>query len=294
MNLPRDHLTRAVLITLGSVFVLSSMMAFSKLASPYYTPIEVAFWRNLIALIPVAILIFSRRGLHIPPMGKPGAMVARSVLGTLAIVLSFTAYAQLPMADVNAITMSSALLIMVLAHFFLDETMTRARATAVMVGLIGVIIVLQPSGAFAPLGTLCAVGSAFTASIMRLFLRHLGKTEDALTVTFYFLLIGTFVLALPLPFIGRIPDMAHFWLLLVVGGCGALGQFLNTLSYKYGEASFISVLAYSQLLFMIPYDYFLWSHAPALTTLVGGGVIIASNVYIVMTERKMVKDSAGQ
>ena len=110
-----------------------------------------------------------------------------------------------------------------------------------------------------------------------------------MSMTFYFLAIGTVFTFVWMPFIGHWPSVKTLPMLAVIGMCGAMGQYLNALSYKYGDASFVGVFVYTQLLWAIPFDYFLWDHAPHTYTLIGGGVIAASNIVMVFVERRRLR-----
>lgn len=282
----------AFIIGLSSVFMLALVLLLSKLLAPSYTPMELVFWRNLIATIPLLILLLRRDGLKIPTISQPRPMIGRTILGSVSLVLSFTAYANLPMADASAIIMASTLFLMVLAHFYLGERLRRDRAIAVGVGLIGVLVLLQPSGAFSLVGTSAAIGAALLLGMMRVMLRQLGKTDNALNVTFYYAFGGLLFSSLWMPFVGHWPALNTLWLLLLMGLCGALGQYLNSQAYRYAEATFVNILIYNQLIFMGLFDWFIWHHPPAHHTLIGGGIIVGSNIALLLVERHKQRPTA--
>lgn len=286
MKMPRDHITLAALSAIAAVFFLILMNVFAKLANPFYTPVEAVFWRNIIALMFIWPLVLRKYGPRLPDMGKPVAMTIRAVLGSMTLVLTFSAYAALPMANANAITLSAPLLVGLGAALFLGEHVTMRRIICTLLGLCGTLIVLQPSAGISVYGALMAVGAATSMSAMRLLLRHLGKSEDPLAMTFYFLLIGAIFAAIPLPFVGHVPELHTVWMLVAIGLCGAFGQFFNSISYKYADASFTGMFVYTQLVWSIPFDFFIWHNNPAITTLIGAAIIIGSNLYIVLHERK--------
>lgn len=281
-----SSLTYAALSALGATFFLFMMSVLGKTVADVFTPMEVVFWRNLmatLALIPVVLWQFKG---CLPPMGKPKTMASRAILGSLTLMLSMGAYFHLPLANANAIILSAPLILTLLAATFLHEKITRTRLVCTFLGLIGVLIVAQPSGTFSSFGTALAIAAAISVAVMRVLLRQLGKTEDPLAMTFYFLAIGTLFTALVLPFWGKIPPSSTWPVLAGLGICGALGQYLNSLSYRHGEASFVGMFVYTQLLWAIPFDYFLWDHIPVPLTLLGAGLIVASSIWSVGHERR--------
>ncbi len=283
------NFSRAIFCALGAVFCLFMMNVFGKLMQNTYTPLEIVFWRNFTAiliLIPFILYIFAGR---IPPMGKPKIMIARGVMGSLTLVFSTYAYFHLPLADANAIILSAPLILVLLAGPLLGEVVSRTRLLCTLIGLIGVFIIAQPSGTLSILGTGAAIIAAISVAMMRIMLRHLGKTEDPLSMTFYFLFIGTLFTLIWMPFVGKMPPVETVPLLILMGVCGALGQYLNAVSYKLGDASFIGIFVYTQLIWAVPFDYFIWDHSPFIHTIFGAIIIAGSNILMVLTERRRLR-----
>ncbi len=281
--------SRAIYCALGAVFCLFLMNVFGKIMQDIYQPLEVVFWRNfvsMVVLLPFVIWVF--RG-KFPPMGKPRTMLARGVMGSMTLVFSTTAYFHLPLADANAIILSAPLIIVLLAGPFLGEVVSRPRIICTIIGLLGVLCVAQPSGVISMTGTIFAVLAAISVAMMRVLLRHLGKTEDPLAMTFYFLFIGTVFTFIWMPFIGKIPPIETIPFLIAMGFCGALGQYLNALSYKFGDASFVGIFVYTQLVWAIPFDYMIWGYAPHLHTIMGGIIIAGSNILMIILERRRMR-----
>lgn len=279
-------ITQAALCAVAAVFFLFSMNVLAKTMADVYTPMESAFWRNFMStLVLIPFVLWRFRG-KAPPMGQPKTMVTRSVLGSLTLMLSMGAYFNLPLADANAIILSAPLILTILAGRFLAEDITRPRLICTIVGLLGVLLVAMPSGHVSLHGTTLAVAAAVSVAVMRVLLRKLGKTEDPLAMTFYFLGIGTVFTSLVLPIWGQVPPIETIPILVLMGVCGAMGQYLNAVSYKLGDASFVGVFVYTQLLWAIPFDYFVWDFAPHWYTILGGVVIVGSNIMMVITERR--------
>lgn len=291
-NVPTMMPFRVALYACGATFLLFSMNVLGKSVSDIYTPMEAVFWRNFMStlvLIPFVLWTFR---LQWPPMGKPKTMAVRSILGSVTLMLSMAAYFTLPLADANAIILSAPLILTLLAVVFLKEKLSRTQLACTILGLAGVLIVAQPSGQMSGAGTMLAIAAAVSVAVMRVLLRQLGKTEDPLAVTFYFLLIGTICTMPLLVFWGKIPPSETWGVLIAMGFCGALGQYLNGLSYKYGEASFVGMFVYTQLLWAIPFDYFLWNHAPVTTTLIGGTVIVISSIMAIQSKRQQTNHNS--
>lgn len=270
--------------------MLAVMNVFAKMLSETHHVIEIAFYRNLIATLPFLIWIFIFGRLDILRIkSKPMAIGARSVIGTVSLITTFAAFAAMPMADTTAFLFTASLFIPILGIIFLKEKVGPYRWGAVIIGFVGVMIMLSPTGNINTVGTILALSAAFMHAVLQTILRHLGKFEKPETITFYFVLIGTIVAALPLPFIATPPTMEEIPLLFAVGLTGALAQFLLSIAFGNAPAAVVTVFNYSGIIWATLFGWFIWNDWPTLTIWIGGGIVIASNIFMVWRESQKGK-----
>jgi drug/metabolite transporter (DMT)-like permease len=86
--------------------------------------------------------------------------VLRGLFGLCGGFLAFYAYGRLPLADAYSIIFATPLLITALAVPVLGEPVGWRRWSAVAVGFVGVLIMLQPGVAPIGPGSLAALGAA--------------------------------------------------------------------------------------------------------------------------------------
>ncbi|HPF79181.1 MAG TPA: DMT family transporter [Alphaproteobacteria bacterium] len=290
MTQKQDNIIKGMIAGMGAFFMLAVMNVFAKMLSETHHVIEIAFYRNLIATIPFLIWIFIFGRLDILKINsKPLAIGARSVIGTVSLVTTFAAFAAMPMADTTAFLFTSSLFIPILGIIFLKEKVGPYRWAAVIIGFVGVMIMLSPSGDINSKGIILALSAAFMHASLQTILRHLGKFEKPETVTFYFVLIGTIVAALPLPFVATPPTLHEIPLLFAVGLTGALAQFLLSIAFGNAPAAVVTVFNYSGIIWATLFGWFIWSDWPATTIWIGGGIVIASNIFMIWRESRKGK-----
>lgn len=286
----QDNIIKGMIAGLGAFFMLAVMNVFAKMLSETHSVIEIAFYRNLIATLPFLIWIFFF-GRHdiLKINSKPASIGIRSVLGTVSLITTFAAFAAMPMADTTAFLFTASLFIPVLGIIFLKETVGPYRWGAVLIGFIGVVIMLNPTGNVNTLGVALALSAAFMHAVLQTILRHLGKYEKPETVTFYFVLIGTIVAALPLPFVAVPPTVEEIPLLFAVGLTGALAQFLLSIAFGNAPAAVVTVFNYSGIIWATLFGWMIWQEWPAHTIWIGGGIVIASNIFMIWRESRKGK-----
>jgi drug/metabolite transporter (DMT)-like permease len=284
---PKDNPPLGMALAVAAFFCFSVMGAFAKALSEAHSPLEVTFYRNLLATLPFLIMIFVMGKREILVIrDKPKMIFIRSVFGTMAMMVTFWAISLMPLADASAFFFTSSLFIPILGLIFLKEQVGRWRWGAVVAGFAGVLIMLQPTGTVSLTGAALALTAAFMHAIVYVILRYLGKSEKPETVTFYFMMIGTIISALPLPFVAQTPTPQEIPLLFGVGLAGAAAQFLLSTSFKYAPAAVISVFNYSSIIWSTLLGWMIWNDWPAITVWIGGGIVIASNLLIAWRESR--------
>ena len=284
----REHVVLGMAAAMGAFFMFSIMVVFAKLLSENHSVIEIAFYRNLIASVPFLFIVFAlgRREILVLRT-KPTLVGIRAIIGTVSLTVTFYAYSLMPLADTTALLFTSSLFIPVLGVIFLRESVGPFRWSAVVIGFAGVVIMARPTGDVYVLGVAVAMSAAFLHAILQIILRYLGRFESPETVSFYFFIIGTFVTALALPFVAVRPTLAEVPLLLGVGLSGALAQWLLSTAFKNSPAAIVTVFNYSGIVWATFFGWAIWNELPVKAVVIGGTVVIASNMFVVWRESRL-------
>lgn len=278
--------TRAIWLMLAAVAMFALMDTGLKLLSAHYPPFQVAALRGLSSLPLVLVwglwtvgwrpLVRVRWSLHL----------LRGVLG-IAMMASFVyALKHLPLSTAYSIFFVAPLLITALSVPFLGEQVGPRRWTAIAIGLMGVLIVLRPSGAgMLSLPGLAVLLAAAAYAVSAITVRVLVRTDTNQAMVVWLLLLmalGAGALAWP---DWRALRMEDVWIVAAIGVVGTLGQYAITEAFRLGEASLIAPLEYSALVWGVALDLALWGVLPDAVTWLGAGIIIASGLYLLHRER---------
>ena len=72
---------------------------------------------------------------------------------------------------------------------------------------------------------------------------------------------------------------------MALGVFGAIGQHLLTDAFRSAPPSVVAPFEYTALLWGILIDWTVWNVLPATRVYVGGGIVIASGLYLIWHER---------
>ena len=283
-----DRVVLGMAAAVGAFFMFTVMNLFAKLLSANHSVIEIAFYRNLIASVPflVAAFAFGRREIVVL-RSKPVLVGVRAAIGALSLVITFAAFSLMPMADTTVLLFTSTLFVPVLGVIFLGESVGAYRWAAVVIGFIGVVIMAHPSGQVYAPGIAIALCAALLHAILQITLRYLGRYERPETIAAYFFIIGTFLCALPLPFIAVRPTWAEIPLLFGVGLSGAAAQWLLSVAFHNARAAIVTVFNYSGIVWATLFGWMIWQELPLPMVMAGAAVVIGSNLAIIWRESRL-------
>ncbi len=283
------------------------MSLFVKLASESGIRLpEIMFWRQLWAIPVVLVWIALGPGLASLRTRRFGAHARRSRLGTTGMVFTFGSVDLLPLAESMTLSFTVPIFATILSALVLGERVGIHRWSAVIIGFIGVLIVIQPgSGGFPVKGAIVGLIAAMIVSIISIQIRDLGRTEPPATTAFYFSLLASILLgALHLiPFPGRIGEAlawapgAHsgyqWGVIAMTGLTGGLGQIALTASLRFAPVSTVVGMDYTGLIWSTVYGWLIWQVLPSHSTWLGAPIIVASGLYIAWREHRLSIARAG-
>jgi len=191
------------------------------------------------------------------------------------------------MADATVLLFASSIITPIIVHFALKEYVGIYRAAAITVGLGGVALMAGPTGAINPLGVVLGLSAATMHAMMYSTLRYL-KTEDSLTVTFYFILAGILIPGIFfMPFVATpIQNTFDLMLFLALGISGGCAQLCLANAHRHAPASLIAPLNYTGLIWATGFDILIWKYIPGWPVFIGGAIIISSSLFIIYRENK--------
>ncbi len=289
-----DRPVLGIVCKLIATLLFAVMFAAIRWLGPYFSIGEIVFFRSLLGL-PVIIVAayFSSAGLSLLRTNRIDSHALRSIAGTVSMFCNFTAYTYLPLADATTIGFAAPLFVVVLAAVMLSERVHVYRWSAVVVGFIGVLIIVEPEGRAsepALLGAAFALAGAFLSALAMIFLRRMSAHEHSITIAFYFMLTAAAIGLLTALFGWTLPSRSQAAVLILTGISGGIGQLFLSFSYRYSEASVLAPFDYTGLIWAVMLGYFLFDELPAKEVWAGAILVIAAGCIILWREHRLGRE----
>ncbi len=292
----RHDIRRGVVLMLGACALFTLMNVLVKALGDRIPFTEQMFFRSVLAM-PVVLLLVLRQA------RGPGAFraalrtkrlpghLARAATGTLAMGSSFYALTLLPLAEHSALTTTQPIFATLLSIPFLGEKVGIHRASAVIVGFLGILVIAIGQGAFqaelgaaARIGLIAALAHGVFSAVTTLLVRSLSATESSATIVLWQSILMTAITALALPFFWVTPSWHDLMLLIGIGLIGGVAQVLLTEAWASAQVSALAPYVYSSLLWAVLFGLVFFGTVPGLATLVGAALIVAASLYILRRE----------
>ncbi|KAK4167411.1 hypothetical protein QBC43DRAFT_311811 [Cladorrhinum sp. PSN259] len=260
------------------------------------------------------------------PKEVRGLLVVRGFSGFFGIYGMWYSMMYLPLAEATVITFLAPSVAGYICHLLLKDPYTRKEQIASFVALLGVILIARPTSFFsssssqtqtktsqdegnpdddgmitpaqrifaifvALVGVLGAAG-AFTT------IRWIGKRCHPLITVTYFSVWSTVVstaalLLCPLLNIGQpdikfgLPASAYEWVLLLsLGLCGFIMQFMLTAGIGGEKSNRATAMVYTHMLFAAGFDRWVFGHHMGVFSVLGCGLILGGAMWAALGKKK--------
>jgi drug/metabolite transporter (DMT)-like permease len=220
---------------------------------------------------------------------RPGRQIARIVLALGCSMANAVALAHLPLTLFYTAVFTAPIVIAMLAALFLRERLAAAQTAAIMAGFAGVIVAIDPLDnltrgdltgfAAALVGVLC-----FSASAV--WLRVITQSETSDSIAFFTGLVGTALCGALMLWHAAPVTPAMLLLLFAMAVFTLIGNLCNFTALRLTTAATVSQFHYTQIVAGALLGFLIWHDIPALHTVLGVGIIIASGLYIAAQRHK--------
>lgn len=267
-------------VVLSTLLMTVKFTAESGVAFP-----EILFWRQVPSVILILSWLALRGEVSRLSTNRLPDHARRAMLGMTGMFFTFGAPILLPLAVATTLGFTTPIFAVILAALLLREKVGPIRWLAVALGFAGIVVITQP-GNFVrpPLGAAVGLGAGFMVALISIKVRDLGRTEESLSIVFWFAALSAPVLALGLPFYASSHTAWQWFLLLSSGVLGLIGQLLLTASLRYGQVASVVVMDYSMLIWATLYGWLIWDELPPGSTWLGAPLVIAAGAVIVWRE----------
>lgn len=274
---------QGALLMVGAAFCFAVMTGLIRYGSASLEPIQIAFFRNLFALLFMMpwLLSVGPGALRTERIGLHGV---RAIVGILAMVCWFYAVALLPLAQAVSLNFTVPLFATAGAAIILGEVVRARRWSATVVGFLGVLVIVRPGFESLPPAVILPILAAVFMASAALLIKSLSRSENPNAMVFYMNLFLTPLSLIPALFFWRWPSWEILGIMILIGLFAVVGHSLMTRAYARADASAVVPFHYVKLPFIALIGYLAFAEVPDVWTLLGAAIIAGAAIYIARRE----------
>ena len=273
MQTDNPRLGAAYAVAAGALFAI--MGSLIKLASAQLPNEAIVFLRNLVAVAALLPIFLGRRRVTFRT-NRLGLHIMRAAFGVAAMYCFFYALGRLPLADAMLLNFAMPVFIPWIAWLWLAERPRWQVHVATVLGLLGIALIVKPSGAMVSGAGLIGAMAAVFAAVAMVTVRKLSSTEPAPRIVLYFAALALLLSGVPAWFRWEGLGIHAALIMLGVGLCATSGQLCLTRAYALARAAEIGTLVYCTVPFAAALGWLFWGEAMDRGTLLGAICVIGA------------------
>jgi drug/metabolite transporter (DMT)-like permease len=282
--------TRAVLLISSAVLCFTALDAITKFMTQRYPVPVLVFARYAVQFVAMLIWLGPTMRLGLVRTNRLRVQAFRGILLLASSLFFVNALRSLPLAEATALNYSTPIIVVLLGRLILGERLTQSRIAFVVVGVAGMLLIVQPGSDVFQGAVLFGLGAALFYACYQVTTRVLAG-EDPRVLLFYPALIGTAVMSVLAPGFAWPSSMPWSHVLLIVCGglFGTVGHFLFILAFRLAPASALTPFTYMQLVWAMLLGWLLYGDFPDAYRIAGMVVIAASGLWMTVHERRRAR-----
>lgn len=256
---------------------------------------QAIFLRGVLSSAGLLLIAAQAGALHYRPdradLRTIGWRTVGEVGGTVAFLLALR---HMPLANLSAIMQAMPLLVTLAAMLFLGEPVGWRRITAILVGLAGVLLIIQPGAEGFDRWSVVALISVGFVVLRDLATRRIGSGTPSVAVALAAALSVTVMGAVVSPFEGWVMPGLPAMLLLCGAAAFLIGGYLVVvMATRMGDVGAVAPFRYTALLFAIALGWLVFGDLPDRLTVLGSSIVVVSGLYTILREAALKARTAA-
>ncbi|WP_374437281.1 DMT family transporter [Tabrizicola sp.] len=292
--MPLSENLRGILLMCASMAAFTINDTFMKSVTQTLPLFQTIGMRGMIAVVGLLILCLATGAFRFRPNRRDGWLILlRSLADVAATILFLEALLRMPLANLSAILQALPLLITLAAALVYGDKIGWRRMTAILVGLVGVLIIIRPGTEGFDRWSLLGLASVACVVVRDLSVRPLqGQVPSTLVA------LGAAVAVTLMGWTGVLfqgwhtPTGGELSRVLGAGLFLIVGYLTSVAAMRHGDIGLVAPFRYTSLLWAIALGLIVFGDLPDFWTLFGAAIVIAAGLFTLWRERQIRRQKA--
>ena len=282
----------AILLFVTATFFGSLMGVFMRLAQSDINVFTASFLRFGIGFVIILPYLFYSK-FNVYKTNNIKLHFIRGIINVPTMYVGFAALMFIPLEQIQALHFIVPLLVTFLAVFFFKEKIRFVRISALIIGLIGMLVMLRPGIIEMNIGVYMVLFSSMIWSFIIIITKFLSKNDSPITILTYQYSLVTFFSFFIVIFFWETPSSIIFLYTFLAALSGTVLHLALIYSYKLVDLTLIQPFTFLSLIWASLFGYYIFGEEPDIFTWLGA-IIIFSGVLIIFYRESYLKKNIAK
>ena len=283
----------AILLFVTATFFGSLMGVFMRLAQSDINVFTASFLRFGIGFVIILPYLFYSK-FNVYKTNNIKLHFIRGIINLPIMYVGFAALMLIPLEQIQALHFIVPIIVTFLAVFFFKEKIRFARISALIIGLIGMLVMLRPGIIEMNIGVYMVLFSSMIWSFIIIITKFLSKNDSPITILTYQYSLVTFFSLFIVIFFWEMPSSIIFLYTFLAALSGTVLHLALIYSYKLVDLTLIQPFTFLSLIWASLFGYYIFGEEPDIFTWLGAIIIFSGVLIIFYRETYLKKDIAKE
>ncbi|CAA0107453.1 Riboflavin transporter [BD1-7 clade bacterium] len=275
----------AMLWMTGAIASFCALASGGKVLSGIIPTAEILFIRSLMGLLIVSLALFYSGRRSAFKTENMRLQVFRNIFHYAGQYGWFLGFGFLPLAEVFALEFTVPVWTALIASAFLGETISAKKRIAIVLGLVGVLIIVQPGLQIVQPAALIVLAAAFCYAVSHSATKALSAYDSPMTVLFYMCLIQAPMGLVLSVFDWVWPNHVQLLWILMIALTALSAHFCMTKAMQCASVTTVVTMDFMRLPTIMVVGVVFFAERPEISLVIGGLFMLASNLVSVSRRR---------
>ncbi|MGR3250417.1 MAG: DMT family transporter [Paracoccus sp. (in: a-proteobacteria)] len=283
-----DRTGLAILMMCVVSFIFALQDVFSRMLGDTYPPVLIVMIRYWVFALFVTGLVSRQQGglRRAIRTKRPLTQIARGAILAFEVLLMVEAFVRLGLIETHAVFAVYPLLVAALSGPILAERVGWRRWTAIGIGFLGILVILNPGGGVVSTAALLPFGAALMFAFYGLLTRHVSRDDPAVVSFFWTGISGAVAITLVGIWDWQLLAPVDWIWMACLCICGMSSHYLMIRAYELAEASALQPFAYTQLVWVSILGVWLFSETLRPNVVAGGAIVVGAGIFTLWRQRR--------
>ena len=277
----------AILLFVTATFFGSLMGVFMRLAQSDINVFTASFLRFGIGFVIILPYLFYSK-FNVYKTNNIKLHFIRGIINVPTMYVGFAALMFIPLEQIQALHFIVPIIVTFLAVFFFKEKIRFVRISALIIGLIGMLVMLRPGIIEMNIGVYMVLFSSLVWSFIIIITKFLSKNDSPITILTYQYSLVTFFSFFIVIFFWETPSSIIFLYTFLAALSGTILHIALIYSYKLVDLTLTQPFTFISLIWASLFGYNVFGEEPDIFTWLGA-IIIFSGVLIIFYRESFLK-----